>query len=99
MSIIPPFKFRRENGRTKAPGQPIETTHAKAKYAMLRQHWRLAGTGETDGIARLRKLGAEPARGLIAACATLVEAIRLFGSEHKLWRRRQTTTVINVSHS
>ena len=51
---------------------------------MLRQHWAHAGTGKTDGIARLRKLGAEPARGLIAASATLVEAIRLFGSEHKL---------------
>jgi hypothetical protein len=33
MSIILPLKFRREIGRGKAPGQPIQTTHAKIKYA------------------------------------------------------------------
>src|SRR5260370_36568377 len=33
MSIILPLKFRREIGRGKDPGQPIQTTHAKVKYA------------------------------------------------------------------
>src|SRR5260370_22011646 len=33
MSIILPLKFRREIGRGKPPGQPIQTTHAKVKYA------------------------------------------------------------------
>src|SRR5260370_31293330 len=33
MSIILPLKFRREIGRGKPPGQPIQTMHAKVKYA------------------------------------------------------------------
>src|SRR5258708_6354860 len=33
LSIILPLKFRPEIGRANGPGQPIQTTHAKAKYA------------------------------------------------------------------
>src|SRR4051812_18129033 len=35
MRIILPLFFRREIGRTKACGQPIQTTHARAEYAGL----------------------------------------------------------------
>src|SRR5258708_2290094 len=42
MRILLPLFFRRETGRARAAGQPIQTTHARGKYAFLRSACRMA---------------------------------------------------------
>src|SRR6267154_5073794 len=96
--IIPPLIFRREVGRAKASGQPIQTTHGQGKFALLghargmaKPSWRVApstraATGQEPIVARCR-ISFASGEAAVAASAAHVESIFLSGDEHETVER------------
>src|SRR5260370_29394924 len=107
MSIILPLKFRREIGRGKPPGQPIQTTHAKVKYACAvapgacgNRRDRRYRAGVTTGSEMRHGVPRHPPRASKRRAAEIIRGAILAAKSspewHELWTSRQANTDVNA---